>query len=406
MDFPSKQDLFRAARDEVLRLNGALSRDIVERPGSDANIILNAAVAAAEEVVGKLIDICAGSFLDAASGQALDRLVFDRYGLVRKQAATALGTVAFTTTAPNPNAFTILAGTPLSSVDGIEFLTTQDTSFPAGVSGPVYAPVRSVLAGSDQQASAGTITSIVGSISGSPSDLVVTNLVATAGADNEEEDESLRDRARRFWSSVQRGTTGALELGALATPGVTRASAIEILDSTGRPNRFVQLIVTDRYTDALATLAEGDATYDSQSNQLAQQVYFNLQNIRPAGTFVQVLVAQVALQSVQLQLTFAAGVNADEVALQARALIVNFINQLQPGENFEPDEAVEELRNITGLIVTGDEIISPAGDVVPAPTQVIRTNLDLVTAVAVQTSQPIALTTNPDVYQAGTVTTF
>lgn len=406
MDFPTRQDLFRTARDEVLRLNGQLTSEAVDRAGSDANIILNAAVAAAEEVVGSLIDLCSGQFLDSASDEALDRLVFDRYGLVRKQAGSALGTVEFTTTVNNPTSFTIPEGTSLSTADGIQFVTTLDTSFTAGITGPVYVPVRSVLAGADQQAAIGTITSILATPGGAPGDLVVNNTVATAGADDEEEDSSLRDRARRFFSSAQRGTIGSIESAALSTPGVNRASAIEVLDSSGRPGRFVQLIVSDRFTDALSTLATGSATYDAQSQQLAQQVFLNLGEFRPAGTFVQVIVAQVVLQSVQLQLTFTAGVNADTIALQARVVVVNFINELQPGEVFDPADAIEELRNVSGLIITEDEIQSPGGAVVPNPTQVIRATLDIVTAGAVQSSQPVALTTNPDAFIAGTVTTF
>ena len=215
MDFPTRQDLFRAARDEVLRLNGQLTREAVERDGSDANIILNAAVAAAEEVVGSLIDLCAGQFLDSANEEALDRLVYDRYGLVRKGAATALGTVEFSTVVANPTAFTITAGTTLATADGIQFVTTLATSFSAGSTGPVYVPVRSVLAGADQQASIGTITSVIDGIGGSPGDLSVNNAVATAGADDQETDSSLRDRARRFFSAAQRGTIGAVESAAL-----------------------------------------------------------------------------------------------------------------------------------------------------------------------------------------------
>ena len=406
MDFPTRQDLFRAARDEVLRLNGQLSRAAVERPGSDANIIINAAVAAAEEVVGSLIDLCSGQFLDSASGEALDRLVFDRYGLVRKQAASALGTVEFTTVVNNPVSFTIPAGTSLSTADGIQFVTTLDTSFAAGSTGPIYVPVRSVLAGADQQAAIGTITSIVSAIGGAPDDLAANNTVATAGADDEEEDSSLRDRGRRFFSSAQRGTIGAIESAALSTPGVNRASAVEVLDSSGRPGRFVQLIVSDRFTDALATLSTSDPSFDAQSQQLAQQVFLNLGEFRPAGTFIQVIVAQVVLQSVQLQLTFNAGVSADAIALQARVVIVNFINELQPGQDFVPADAIDELRNVSGLIITGNEIQSPVGIVSPNPTQVIRATLSIVTAGAVQSSQPVALTTNPDAFIAGNVTTF
>jgi len=406
-DLPSRKDLFRVARDEAIRRNGALKRAVIERDGSDANIVANMNVAAGNEVIGQVLRIQSGAFLDSARGEFLDRLVFDRYGLVRKPAASALGTVTFFTTAPNPAGFTIPVGTTLSTADGIEFLTTVATSFPPAVTGPIFVPVRSVLAGSDQQAAVGTITSIVSTITGQPTDLQVTNTVATAGADDAELDESLRDRARRYFTTVQRGTTGALEARALAFPGVNKASAIEVLDSLGRPARFVQLIIADRFTDALADLSETDPTYDTQSQQLAQQVFLSLDEYRAAGSFVQVIVGQAILVSAQLQLTFSAGVDADSVALQARAAIVNYINFLQPGAAFVPSDAIETaLRPITGLIITGNEILTPAGTVQPNSTQLLRTSLALVTAVAVQTSQPVALTTNPDAFVSGTPVTF
>jgi hypothetical protein len=267
-------------------------------------------------------------------------------------------------------------------------------------------PVRSNLAGADQQAEIGTITSITSTIVGAPTDLVVTNSVATGGADDEEEDESLRDRARRFFLTAEKGTLAALETGALAVPGVTKASAIEVLDALGRPSRWVQLIVADRFSEALTDLGASDPAYDAQSQQLAQAVFFALSDTRGGGIFVQVIVAQVILQSVQLQLTFVAGVDADVVALEARAQVVNYMNSLQPGASFVVDDAINVLRPLTGLVITENEIVSPAGDVLPKATQVLRTNLALVTATAIQSSQPVALTTNPDAFVAGGVTGF
>lgn len=405
-DFPSRQDLFRIARDELLLLNGKLTREIVERDGSDANIIANIAVALAEEVIGQLIGVCAGRFLNSAEDEKLDRLVWDLYSIIRKEASSALGTAVFSTTTANPSAFTIPEGSTVSTPDGIEFLTTLSSSFPAGSIGPIYVPIRSVLAGADQQASKESITSIVSTINGAPSDLTVTNIVATVGADDEESNESLRDRARRFWTSSQRGTIGAIENGALAVPGVRSASAIEVLDAYGRPARWVQLIISDSFTESLALLDTVDPTYDTQSQQLAQKVFLALSDIRAAGNFVQVIVGQVILQSVQLQLTFIAGVDVDVVALQARAQVVNYTNELQPGETWTVANAINALRRVSGLIITENEIVSPAGNVLPKTTQVIRTTLALVTAVAVQSSQPVALTTNPDAFISGGVTSF
>ena len=47
MDFPNFQTLFQIARNEALARNSSMTRDAIEREGSDANIMIAAAVAAA-----------------------------------------------------------------------------------------------------------------------------------------------------------------------------------------------------------------------------------------------------------------------------------------------------------------------------------------------------------------------
>jgi hypothetical protein len=393
-DFPTRTDLFRIGRDRILRLNGKLSAEVVQRDGTDANVMLAGGSAMADAVVGQLVNVCRGQFLDSAEKTQLDRLVFDRFGLVRKPAAPSLGTAQFTTTNPVAAAFTLPNNLSLSTPDGIAFITTVASSFPIGSTGPIFVPIRSSIAGFNQQAKAGSITSIKGNVPGGPGDLVVTNLVATAGAADVEDDPSLRDRARRFWTTSQRGTLAAIENGAVAVPGVVRAATVEVLDSSGRPGRWVQLLISDRFTDALVSINQTSAAYDAQSQTLARTVFNALAEFRCGGNYVQVIVAQVALLMIRLDLTFSASIDPIAVSEQARAVVVNHVNSLDPGAPFVPEDAVTVLRSVSGLLMTGNEIAVPAGTVQPRAMQVIRTSFDLVTA----TNQGAALftTTNPD----------
>ena len=393
-EFPTRADLFRVARDRILSLNAQLSAEVVQRDGTDANILIAGGTAMADAVVGQLLTVCRGQFLDSAEGEALDRLAFDRYTLVRKPASPSLGTVRFTCPAPSAVAFTIPAGTSLATADGINFVTTVATSFPAASVGPIYVGVRSSLAGFNQQAKVGAITNIVSAIPSSPAGFAVTNIVATAGAADREGDPSLRDRCRRFWTTAQRGTLAAIENGALAVPGVVKANAIEVLDSTGKPGRWVQCLISDRFTDALVELNETSPAYDAQAQSLARTVFLALANVRCGGLYVQVIVAQVVLLMVRLDLTFSADVDPIATSENARAVIVNFINELEPGDSFVPEDAVEQLRAVSGLIITGNEIAVPSGTVIPRSLQVIRSTFDLVTA----TNQGSSLftNTNPD----------
>lgn len=395
-DYPTFAELFRVQRDEMLSRSSQLTLEIIERQGSDANALVAGAAAGADEAITQLALTEASLFLDSSKDEKLDRLVFDRYGLTRKPASPAVGSVNFTTTAPATGTFAIPINTRLQTADGRQFITTAAATFLTGTTGPVVVAVRSVLAGIDQQARIGTITSITSVISGAPNDLVVNNSLATAGADDEESDESLRTRARQFFTTARRGTVKALQAGALAVPGVRTATVFETLDAFGRPAKHVQLFVSDAFTDQLALAATVPASYEAQSQVLAASVFAGLDDVRAAGIFVDVRVAQVVLQGIQLGLRFAAGADVESVTLQARAAIVSHINSLAPGVTLTVEGMLNALRLINGLIVTGQEIISPAGNVQPFPLQVIRSSLSLVLAVAQQPTTALQSTTNPD----------
>jgi hypothetical protein len=376
------------ARDEIMAHNSRLRRDVVEREGTDANVLVSAMVAVGDEVVLHLQRLCAGQFIDSARKEALRRLVFDRYGLSAQTASPALCSVSFSTAAANPAAFSIPAGTKLVTSDGKQFATLSAALFPAGSTGPVSVPARSVLAGLSQQVAPGKVVNISDFIPGAPGDLAVTNPLASSGAADAEEDEDFRARAKSFFSTARRGTSAAIKQAALGVAGVRRASVFEAVDELGRPARWAQLIIADQFTDALV-LAEAPAGYAAQSQVLADTVFAALDDVRACGIFVDVVVAQVILQGVQLSLCFDAGAAVDTVALKARAAVVTYVNGLAPGAPFVPADCVEQLRLVPGLIVTGAEVVSPAGQVQPERLQVLRTTLSLVTVPTVVSTRAL-----------------
>lgn len=399
-DFPSPSALFRVGRDEVLIREARISREAVERAGMDANILVASGSAMADEVVRLIAELAAAIFLDSAKRAALDHLVFDRYGLTRKPASASLGSVEFSTTAPSPTTFTIPSGTLVQTASGIQFATIEDAIFSVGTTGPLVVAVRSVLAGADQDVKIGVITSIISQIASSPTDLVVINTLATAGGDDEESDDLLRERGRRFFVTARRGTLAALEAAALNAAGVRTATAIEVIDVQGRPARLVQLVVADGFTEQFIEFDTVPPRFQTQSQMLTQAVQTAIDDVRAAGIFVQVTVANTILQPVQLALTFLAGVDVNAVALNARASIVQVINSLSPGKPIEVADLQDALRTVTGLLFTGQEIVSPPGDVSAKPLQLLRTSLGLVSAVSAQTDTPLATGTNPDAFVA------
>lgn len=373
MDFPSFQDYFRIARDEALARNAQLTKDAIERQGSDANIIIAAACAAADEATTQLAKATASLFIDSAKGTDLDKLVFDRWALTRKAAAPAVGQVQLTTSTATVSAFTIPAGTQFSTPSGNVFVSTDPSvTFPSGSTGPVNVNVQSLLAGSNQQAAVGQITSILSQITGAPSGLSASNSTATAGAADEETDDSLRNRARTFFTTVRRGTLSALIQGALSVPGVVTANAFE---TSGN----VQLIITDAFTLALATLSTVPASYQTQAQTFATTVFNALNDYRAFGIPVQIIVAQVVLQSVQLALTFPAGADTVTIAAAAVTAAIGYVNSLSPGQALSRSALLTIISGVSGLQFTGNEVVVPTGDVVPTALQVIRTTSALVT---------------------------
>ena len=378
MDRPTYADLFSIARNQLLLANPRLTA--VDREGSDANALVASIAAVGDEVAQQVSYVAAASFLDTATGLNLDRLVFDRYGLVRKPAAAALGTVQFTSATGAASTFGIPVQTKLVTADGTQFETTQPATFTLGSNGPVTVPVRSVLAGTTQQAGIGEINTLLSSVPGAVADLAATNALATAGAADPETDAELRERARRFFTTVQRGTLAAIEQAARGVPGVRYAAAFEDVDAYGQQTGYVSLAVTDQYTDTLALLGTVPPAYEAQSQQLAERVALAVDQARAAGIYVATIVAQVVLQPVTLLLRVKAGFDTQTVSLEARAACVQVVNALAPGASLTVAALEAALANVNGLYQSSDTVTLPVATVVPTPLQVIRTNLQLVVA--------------------------
>jgi uncharacterized phage protein gp47/JayE len=389
MDRPTYQDLFRIGRTTITAAPSQITTAVVDREGSDANILVATAASIGDEISAQVARVGGSAFLDTATGADLDRLVFDRYGLSRKPASAALGVVRFSLASAPASNFLIPAGTLLSTPDGRQFVTLFDDTF-LTTSTFLDVNVRSVLAGSSQMAASNSITSIISYPPSAPPGLTVTNPLATAGGNNQESDSEYRARARIFYTTLRRGTRAALEQAALAVPGVRTARAFEILNDAGGPGGIVELVISDGYTDALANTGSTIPAYDAQSDALAAAVVETLDDVRACGVFVRCRVAQVILQPVILQLSFIAGANVDTVAGLARAAITNYVNQLQPGADFVLADANAILDSVAGLAFNESAIASPTGNVVVGNYQVLRTNLALVTAGAIADLNPLS----------------
>lgn len=376
-DFPSFDDLFELQRREILLRNPNLATDAVDRPGADANALVAASAMVGDEIVGQLAEAWAGLWLESSTGTRLDRLAWDRYEMVRKPASVAYGTVEFSTTTPAAAAFTIPAGLELPAQDGRIYYTVESQTFPYGSVGPISVRFISQLTGVAQQLRSGSIVRYNGVLPGAPTDLEVTNVLATAGAADAETDDEFRGRIRQARTAAPPGTKEGIEQKALAFPGVQSARAYAHLDLYGLPARASVLVISDAYTEGLATLNTAVPAYEAQSQALAQTVLGTLDDTRALGIPIQVMVAAVRMVPITLNLTLAATASAD-TTLRARAALTRYLNTRGPGRAWVQVEAYRVLQGVTGLIITGKEIQYPPGDIRVNPLEVLHTDLALV----------------------------
>lgn len=372
-DLPSRTDLFEvgaaeiASRSAARPVNQRISASEVFTEGSDINVVTASASAMGEEVVRQLCLEIAALYLDTAEGEALDRLVADRFSptIVRKEATPAVVTLQFSRSSGALPAETFPAESRYRTANGIEFTTSLAASLPAGSYGPVTVTATCVDTGQAGNVAANTITQF----NTPPADpaIVVTNPEPAAGGDDPETDARLRQRARDFYNAARRGTVAAIEFGALTVAGVRLASVTEEVDQNGDETGRVSLAISDAQ-------GQGNAA-------LAAAVRGALLEYRAAGVVVDVIAAVPVYQAIALRLRFRTGVDPAVAFASVQQAVLASVNSLAPGATLPVSLITAAARQVQGVIVLDDAVQTPVGDVVPAQNEVIRTTLALITAV-------------------------
>ncbi|MCI0346433.1 MAG: baseplate J/gp47 family protein, partial [Chloroflexi bacterium] len=193
---PTFNELYDAGKSEIRSRNPDLT-DFNE--GSNLDAVTGAGAMLADEVLRYVIDLFAAQFVDTAEGVDLDALAADRFGLTRKPAAGAVGTVTFTR-GGSSGVLTIPAGTTLrATVNGesVTFTTDDDVDMAAAETA-ADATATCTVTGATGNVAAGTVTTIVDAIPGDAT-ATVTNADRFAGGAPEETDDAFRDRIRRFF---------------------------------------------------------------------------------------------------------------------------------------------------------------------------------------------------------------
>ena len=355
--FASRADLFAVGQAAISGTpNIKINPSVAAIPGSDLNLVLGISSVMGEEVSARSAMALRGAFMELARGSALDRVVYDRTGLLRFSAQPA--TVDLVLSRPaGPSAPGIIpAGSVVQTADGTQFALDVDASF--GVGTPTITTTATALVNG---AGGNVVANSITSWATAPFDpaIVPSNPAAAAGGVDAENDVQFLGRARGFFPTLARGTLGAIEYGARQVPGVAVATAIEITNPNGYPAAVVQLTVGDQNGAASSDLLKAVAT--------ALLAY------RAAGIFVSVIGGIVAYQNVQWSLAFSVGTNEALAMNRVSAVCVAIAQFLAPGATLYKSALLSAAASVPGVIVSDASLILPAGDVVPtSPTQMIR----------------------------------
>lgn len=369
MDLPTRLDFFALGRDKVVQTAKKLDPAQVDVEGSDANLFVGIASVLADQVTRQLGYRTGALLLDGSDDEDLDRYAYDRYGLTRKGASPARGTVTITRTALTAGAGSVPIGTKLATDTGVEYITTTVATFGA-LDSSATCNVRAAQAGKATQAGVGAIVRFSQPQNLFDSTLSVTNPKTTAGGEDAEDDETFRARVRDFWRTARRGVLAAIEFGAKTVEGVVSAQAIESLTETGFPARVVNLYIAD--------------SSGVSSDALAEEVRVALEDYRSAGIAVLIVTSIPLIVDVELALAFKAGVDTKTLSDEVVAAVVEFVNSIPVNGTLYRGQLFSVLQRFAadGLIPTEASVVAPVGDLVPDVGQTIRTTLANVRAAA------------------------
>jgi uncharacterized phage protein gp47/JayE len=361
MDFPRYPDLFEVALKAMLANDNSLTEEVIRTPGTAAYTIASLAATMGQELVYHIACVARDRLLSTAKGEELDRLVYDWFGLLRKPAAAATCKCKFTCSTTG----TLNSGIKVGTSDNKEYILTDTILFSkAGQS--LYGTVVCTQTGEIGNTKANTITQILSSIF--DPNMVVTNEESAVGGCDIESDDSLRERARSFWQTIQRGTLLAIQNGALTVPQVAKASVYET-NITDPQNNIIAKIAN------LAISAQNEGGNQALVDLVKQEI----ENWRPAGVYVNIFACEVLLiDTIKLQVSWRVGANVEQAKERIKTNIVNFVNNMEPGQIFEPNILVGIILQDSAVAKVPLPAVLTPDRMTPKNTQVFRTNTNAV----------------------------
>ena len=323
--------------------------------GDVSTALQHGAAAMADAVIRIVVQLFKDTFIDTARGDALAALVNDHLNIQKQAATFAQATVAFSRTSGGTGG-SLPVGFPVASqidASGNSQVFTLDTAvtFGAADNGPHSASVTAQIAGRAGNVAVGLITRLIGT----PFDATITctNAAVAGGGNDAESDDELRVRARNFWTTLRRGTLGALEFGALVVPAVRIARATE-----DPVSGIVTLVVTD---------SDGNSTV-----QMVSDVVTEIENWRAAGSIVTVAGGAALVVNVTGTLVADAGVDTSVLGALAAAAVAGRMAKQRQGETLYLDSIKSAAIGVDPDALDALVLTAPVADVTPTANQVIR----------------------------------
>ena len=356
--FANRSDLFAVGRAAVAATPGIrINPAVIDIPGSDLNIAVGVDAVLGEEVSMRSAYAMRGAFAELARGSQLDRVIYDRSGLLRFGATPASVDLVLSRPTTTNGAGVYLAGSVVQTADGTQFGLDNDAVFYASTVA-VNATATATTSGADTNAAAGTVTGF--STAPFDSTLTVTNPASAAGGTDAESDIAFLGRYRGYFPTLSKGTLGAIEYAATQVPGVAVATATDVVNpNSGYPAAVVQLVIGD---------VNGAASSD-----MVTAVANILLTYRAGGIFVQVLTGTVFQQTVAWALAYETGVNEALAQSRVRAVSVAASQFLAPGATLYKSTLISAAKKVPGVIISDSSLVYPLGDVeTTSPGQMIR----------------------------------
>ena len=322
---------------------GSILRSIVE---SNSGVILWL-----QQLIFNLLVITRAS---TCSGADLDSWFAD-FGFYREPAVSATGNVTFSRFTAT-NAALIPTGSQVQTTDGTQsFMVVADTSNPAynttqsgyvvpASTASVTVPVSAVIAGSAGNASANTVTVIVGAIPGIDT---VTNASSFANGADAESDDAARTRFQLWVASLSKATKSAIEY---AISSVKQGVSYQVVENQSYAG-------ATQYGYFYAVVDDGSG---SPTSAFLDTVYTAIDAVRGFTITFGVFAPVVVTANVSMTITTSPSAVHGDITALVNAAIANYIATLALGQSLPVTKlaslaygAGPYVTNVTNITING-----------------------------------------------------